>query len=123
MSEVTVWYLQATAAGELIAATDPDIATVVEARVKQAPFNRFLYELVGGTWQDPAEDEANIARIRAYWKEVSDHVGGYYVNLDNEDLKGVPANYGPNYKRLLEMKNKYDPTNLFRLNSNIKPTV
>lgn len=79
--------------------------------------------LVGATWQDPAEDEANIARVRAYWKEVSDHVGGYYVNLDNEDLKGVPANYGPNYKRLVETKNKYDPTNLFRLNSNIKPTV
>ncbi len=79
--------------------------------------------LVGATWQDPAEDEANIARIRAYWKEVSDHVGGYYVNLDNEDLKGVPANYGSNYKRLVELKNKYDPTNLFRLNSNIKPSA
>ncbi len=51
MSEVTVWYLQTTAAGELTAAADPGTATVVEAKVKQAPFNRFLYELVGGPWQ------------------------------------------------------------------------
>lgn len=51
VSEVTVWYLQATAAGELVAAAEPDSAAIAEARVKQAPFNRFLYELVGGPWQ------------------------------------------------------------------------
>lgn len=51
MSEVTVWYLQATAAEDLIVASDPDIATIIEAKVKQAPFNRFLYAFVGGAWQ------------------------------------------------------------------------
>jgi FAD/FMN-containing dehydrogenase len=31
--------------------------------------------------------------------------------------------FGPNYDQLLELKNKYDPTNLFRMNHNIRPTV
>jgi len=35
----------------------------------------------------------------------------------------VKATYGENYERLVEVKNKYDPTNLFRVNQNIKPTV
>ena len=49
---------------------------------------------------------------------------GAYVNFmdadDGEDR--VRESYGPNYERLVALKNKYDPTNLFRLNQNIKPT-
>ena len=37
--------------------------------------------------------------------------------------RNVALNYGPNYPRLVEIKNQYDPTNLFRLNANIRPTV
>jgi FAD/FMN-containing dehydrogenase len=53
---------------------------------------------------------------------------GVYVNyLGGEADEGgerVRAAYGPEkYQRLVALKNKYDPTNLFRLNQNIKPTV
>ena len=40
---------------------------------------------------------------------------------DGEDH--VRESYGPNFERLVSLKNKYDPTNLFPLNQNIKPTV
>ena len=50
--------------------------------------------------------------------------GGVYVNhLDAEEAERIREAYGNNYERLLALKNKYDPTNLFRLNPNIKPTV
>jgi hypothetical protein len=45
------------------------------------------------------------------------------VNLNDDSEKKTHANYGANYPRLVEVKNRYDPTNLLRLNANIKPTV
>jgi len=39
------------------------------------------------------------------------------------DEKRLRATYGDNYPRLVQLKNKYDPKNLFRLNANIRPTV
>ena len=49
---------------------------------------------------------------------------GVYVNyLGNEGEERVKAAYGTNYERLVTLKNKYDPMNLFHLNQNIKPTV
>lgn len=50
--------------------------------------------------------------------------GRVYVNyLEDEGNQRVRAAYGPNYDRLVTLKNKYDPTNFFRVNQNIKPTV
>jgi len=51
--------------------------------------------------------------------------GGVYVNFlgANDGLEGVRAAYGPNYPRLVALKEKYDPTNLFRVNHNIVPWV
>ena len=49
--------------------------------------------------------------------------GVYVNNLGEEGEDRVRAAYGPNYERLVALKNKYDPTNFFRLNQNIKPTV
>lgn len=49
---------------------------------------------------------------------------GTYVNfLGDEGNGAVRASYGVNYRRLVDLKNKYDPTNFFRLNQNIKPTI
>ena len=50
--------------------------------------------------------------------------GEVYVNhLDAEEATRIGAAYSDNYGRLVALKNKFDPTNLFRLNQNIKPTV
>jgi hypothetical protein len=48
--------------------------------------------------------------------------GGVYVNFMTEDEQArIRAAYGGNYARLLEMKRKYDPGNVFRINQNIAP--
>jgi hypothetical protein len=79
------------------------------------------------TWTDPAETERNVAWTRAAWQEMqrfSD--GGLYLNFAGfGEEKGalVRAAYGANYERLVQIKNRYDPTNLFRMNQNIVPTV
>ena len=48
---------------------------------------------------------------------------GRYVNYLGDDETGasVAAAYGPNYRRLQEIKTKYDPKNFFRMNQNIRP--
>jgi FAD/FMN-containing dehydrogenase len=78
-------------------------------------------------WDNPAETDAIIAYARAYLTEMEPYSpGGLYVNFagfGEEGDKLVRATYGSHYDRLVALKNKYDPTNLFRLNQNIKPTI
>jgi FAD/FMN-containing dehydrogenase len=51
-------------------------------------------------------------------------MGGAYVNfMMEEGVDRIKATYKDNYKRLVEIKKKYDPTNLFRVNQNIKPSM
>ncbi len=50
--------------------------------------------------------------------------GVYVNNLGNDEEESrIRSAYGGNYERLVDLKNKYDPTNLFRLNQNIPPTA
>jgi FAD/FMN-containing dehydrogenase len=82
--------------------------------------------VVAGMWPDPADNEKNIAWVRHYFEALHPHSsGGAYVNFmsDDEGQDRVKASYRDNYQRLVEVKNKYDPTNLFHVNQNIKPTV
>jgi FAD/FMN-containing dehydrogenase len=75
-------------------------------------------------WTDPAETGANVDWTRAYWEAMQPFAtGGVYVNyLGDEGHDRVIAAYGAaKYARLLALKNAYDPTNLFRLNQNIRP--
>lgn len=70
------------------------------------------------TTQERAE---RVADVRADWAVMEPYTHGFYVNLNDENEQKTHLNYGPNYPRLVAAKNKYDPTNLFRLNANIKP--
>jgi hypothetical protein len=85
-----------------------------------------LQIVVGGGWPEPVpEAEEWIAALRADWKKIYPYTQGFYINnmMGDEGDKNIRANFGPNYARLVELKNKYDPTNLFSLNANVKPTV
>lgn len=73
--------------------------------------------------EDPAQNDTKIAAVREYYKAMEPHMAGFYTNLNDDDEKKTWGNYGENYPRLVELKNKYDPANLFRLNANIKPGV
>jgi FAD/FMN-containing dehydrogenase len=73
-------------------------------------------------WADPAQDEAMIAETRALYKAVEPYTGGYYDNIEF-DRDAATGNYGPAYERLTKIKGRFDPGNLFRLNSNIEPAV
>jgi FAD/FMN-containing dehydrogenase len=80
---------------------------------------------VGGHWTDPNKTEEYTQWGRDYWKALTPYCAErIYINeLMDEDQKFVATSYGKNYKRLVELKNKYDPKNLFQLNGNVKPTV
>ena len=80
--------------------------------------------MIGAAWDDGADSETNVAWGRNYYKEVSAYTTGYYVNnAMDESSESVGRNYSGNRKRLVALKNEYDPGNLFRLNANILPTV
>jgi FAD/FMN-containing dehydrogenase len=76
-------------------------------------------------WTDTAESAGHIQWTREFWTAVEPFATGeVYVNhLDAEEAGRITGAYSRNYERLVGLKNKYDPTNLFRLNQNIKPTV
>lgn len=72
-------------------------------------------------WTDPAQDEEGKAMCKQWHADLESHTGGYYDNIEWEGDKTVVGNYGPNYARLSTVKGQFDPGNLFRMNSNIKP--
>jgi FAD/FMN-containing dehydrogenase len=80
---------------------------------------------VHGRWDDPAKDEACIAWARSLWQAAAPFAtGSVYVNfLTQEEGGRVREAYGENYERLVALKNKYDPKNVFGVNQNIQPTV
>ncbi len=96
-----------------------DTATAYGGR--DAPF------LVTGeaSWTDPAQNDEAIAWGREFWAAMGKHsTGGIYLNfpgLGEEKEELVKAGHGANYDRLVTLKTKYDPDNLFRMNLNITP--
>jgi FAD/FMN-containing dehydrogenase len=75
-------------------------------------------------WRDPAQDAACIAWARQLFDATAPFAAGsVYVNFMPDDEKGrVEKAYGKNYRRLAEIKHRYDPDNLFRMNQNIRPS-
>ncbi len=78
---------------------------------------------VHGRWDDAANDAKCVGWARDLFKAATPFAtGGVYVNfLTEEEQDRVKSAYGPNYGRLVQLKKKYDPTNLFRMNQNIRP--
>jgi FAD/FMN-containing dehydrogenase len=79
--------------------------------------------VITGIDPDPSNAEGIASWARSYWEDLRPYsAGGAYVNFMMEEGQGrVRATYHDNYDRLAEVKRKYDPTNLFRVNQNINP--
>ncbi len=78
---------------------------------------------VHGRWESAAEDERCIAWAREFFAKSKPFASaGAYINfLTQEEMDRIAFAYGPTYKRLVDLKRKYDPENFFRMNQNIKP--
>jgi FAD/FMN-containing dehydrogenase len=79
--------------------------------------------VIAGMWPDPAQNEANISWVRDYYDATAplSEEGGYVNFMADDDQNRIKANYRGNYERLVTIKRKYDPDNLFHLNQNIRP--
>jgi FAD/FMN-containing dehydrogenase len=75
-------------------------------------------------WTDPDEDADQVGWVRGFHADVSPFASaGEYVNTTSMDgRRDVRAAYGENWPRLVALKDRWDPTNFFRLNQNIEPS-
>jgi len=80
-------------------------------------------QVIVGVDPDPANGEALKQWTADYWDATHPYsAGGAYVNfMMDEGQDRVRATYGPNYRRLTEVKAQYDPSNVFCINQNIQP--
>jgi FAD/FMN-containing dehydrogenase len=100
------------------------LVTRIPATATAYPHRQPGYNLVlTAEWLDPADDEANIRWAKETFAALTPHMAdAAYVNyLDTDDLDRVRVAYGPNWERLVSLKRRYDPDNVFRLNQNIDP--
>ena len=86
------------------------------------------YNMLGITgWRHgpDANAKAHMDYMRGFWKGVEPYTHGFYTAdmVPDVSQQEIQANYRANHERLVAVKNRYDPTNLFRLNANVKPTV
>ena len=90
------------------------------------PHRKHSYNLMfWSNWETPSETEANVEWTRSSWNALKPLLveDSYQNYLSDEGEASARAAYGPNYERLAALKNSYDPSNFFRMNHNIKPTV
>jgi FAD/FMN-containing dehydrogenase len=76
-------------------------------------------------WTSKDGIEENTAKMRANWRELAPLTKGFYTNYQDPDvtMAAYRENYGVNFERLVALKAKYDPNNLFRLNANVPPKI
>jgi hypothetical protein len=89
---------------------------------RDAPYDLIILS----SWTDPDESDRNVAWTQALYAEIGPHLSsGVYVNdLDRDETEDrVRSAYGVNYERLVALKTRFDPTNFFRMNNNIKPAA
>jgi hypothetical protein len=111
-SQISGW-----AVGGAVSRADPDATAVGEREVG------FEVNIVAA-WPPPDPNgPRHTAWVREGWEALRPHSVGVYANfLSDEDAAGVEAAYGARLKRLTKLKDRYDPTNLFRMNANIQPS-
>jgi len=74
------------------------------------------------SWKYGEDGSDHIRYIKSQWSHLEPHTQGFYTNdMFSETDEAINSNYRGNYPRLLKIKQQYDPTNLFRLNANIRP--
>lgn len=114
---------------------DPSRYTVVFTQQSGAAINRVAPDatafahrdiqhnlLASVGWKMGIDSAPHMAWAREYWKTLEPFTAGWYTNEVNDEPGAVvDANYRQNYPRLTTVKQRYDPTNLFRLNANVKP--
>ena len=103
------------------AATRVPVAVTAVA-TREAGYNLLLPT----TWMDPADTEANIAWTRETYTVLAPWFReGRWLNylVDDDGSDATRAAYGPNFDRLIEVKRRYDPENVFHLNHNISPAA
>jgi FAD/FMN-containing dehydrogenase len=89
------------------------------------PHRQNSYNLmVWSNWESPSDSEKNIQWTRECWSAMKPFlISSSYGNYVSDEGEAIAREaYGANYDRLVALKNKYDPTNLFRMNHNIKPS-
>jgi len=96
----------------------PDDHSAVGNRTTGAVLN------ITASWDEAKDDAKNIDWARRAWQAMRKFsTGGTYINFLTEEEGGdrIQAAFGANYERLIDIKTKWDPTNLFRFNKNIAP--
>jgi FAD/FMN-containing dehydrogenase len=80
---------------------------------------------VAPKWTDPERDAEHLAWARRFHDDLEPYAAaGVYVNyMDGDESERVHAAYGDRYDRLVDLKNEWDPDNLFSTNQNVEPTV
>ncbi len=79
---------------------------------------------ITASWESAEEDAAHVDWARTAWRDMSRFsTGGTYVNFltEEEGEERIRAAYGSNYDHLVEVKSRWDPDNVFRMNKNIAP--
>jgi hypothetical protein len=102
-------------AGGAISRVKPDATAFAQRSVKHLIF-------MAAHWDDPAQSDSVSEWVRSTWPKIEPHTHGFYVNeYRPEDATRLSATYGGNFDRLVALKAKVDPNNLFRLNANVPP--
>ena len=101
-------------------------ATRVPVAETAFPHRQYSWNaLVWSMWENPSDTEKNMRWTRACYEALRPFfAGAAYGNYVTDEGEAIAREaYGPNYDRLVSLKNKYDPTNFFRMNHNIKPAA
>jgi FAD/FMN-containing dehydrogenase len=82
---------------------------------------RWVCGLIGAWEPGDGRDAESQAWIRSSWERLEPFTSGNYINFQtaDEDQDRIRASYGDNYERLVELKHRYDPQNVFRSNRNL----